>query len=78
MKQQINEVRRMQQLAGVLENQDAIPGKITLNVPEDTDVEDFAKAVTYELINNYGAHNYEAFLRTLNTELKTHRKIKDA
>lgn len=33
-------------------------------------VEDFAKAVALVMRNDYGAHNYNAFINTLNTQLQ--------
>lgn len=65
---QLNEVKRLQQLAG-LQTKIHLQ-ELDLNVPEDTDVVDFAKAVADLLKDGYGEHNFKSFLDTLNAELK--------
>ena len=70
MKQKLNEISRMQRLAGLIKEIDGISTKINFNLPENTDVKDFAKAVAYELRESYGTHNYDAFFRVLQSELQ--------
>lgn len=43
---------------------------ITLNIPENTDYRELAKAVAKVLIEDYGEHNYKPFLQALIAELK--------
>jgi hypothetical protein len=43
---------------------------ITIDIPENTDYKELARAVAKVLINDYGAHNYKSFLQALISELK--------
>ena len=43
---------------------------ITIDIPENTDYRELARAVAKVLINDYGAHNYKPFLQALISELK--------
>ena len=43
---------------------------ITIDIPENTDYKELARAVAKVLIDDYGAHNYKPFLQALISELK--------
>ena len=43
---------------------------ITIDIPENTDYRELARAVAKVLIDDYGAHNYKPFLQALISELK--------
>ena len=64
MKVQINEVRRMQELADVLRE------NVQIHIPENTSYKDFAVAVADILKEDYGTHNFKPFLEALVAELK--------
>lgn len=42
---------------------------VTIDVPENTGYEDLARAVADVLINDYGTHNFQPFLKTLSSLL---------
>ncbi len=70
MKQQINEVKRLQQLAGIV-NEEAFSSlqDITPSEDDSVDVRDFALKVAEILIDRYGEHNYERFITALTDKL---------
>lgn len=43
---------------------------VTIDIPENTDYRELARAVAKVLINDYGVHNYKPFLQALISELK--------
>lgn len=43
---------------------------IKIDIPENTDYKELARAVAKVLIDDYGAHNYKPFLQALISELK--------
>ena len=43
---------------------------IIIDIPENTDYKELARAVAKVLINDYGVHNYKPFLQALISELK--------
>jgi hypothetical protein len=58
--------KRLQKLAGLIKEENSIK----IDVPEDTDVKDFAISVAQYLINEYGSHLVKRFMDTLQSELK--------
>ena len=72
MKHQINEIKRMQELAGLVSEEEH--NFLQFNPGEDetgggVDVRDFAIAVAGILKDRYGEHDFERFLNTLTAEL---------
>lgn len=72
MRQQINEVKRMQELAGLITEEEH--NFLQFNPGDDemgggVDVRDFAIAVARILKDKYGEHNFERFINTLTAEL---------
>lgn len=49
---------------------DEVGESITIDIPENTDYKELARAVAKVLIDDYGAHNYKPFLQALISELK--------
>jgi len=58
--------KRLQKLAGIIKEENSIK----IDVPENTDVKDFADAVAQYLMSEYGAHLVKRFMDTLHSELK--------
>lgn len=54
---------------GPIDERDNIKG-ITIDIPENADYRELAKAVAKVLIEDYGQHNYKPFLQALIAELK--------
>lgn len=54
---------------GPIDERDNIKG-ITIDIPENADYKELAKAVAKVLIEDYGQHNYKPFLQALIAELK--------
>lgn len=72
MRRQINEIKRMQELAGLTteKKHDFLqfnPGGDEMG--GGVDVRDFAIAVARILKDKYGEHNFERFINTLTAEL---------
>ena len=61
------DIDRMQKF---YENKEDASNTISIDIPEDTHVEDFAKKVADILKNEYGTHNFMPFMKTLAAELK--------
>ena len=43
--------------------------KIIIQIPENTDIQDFAREVAKVIVNDYGMHNQNPFIKTLLDEL---------
>ena len=70
MKELLKEVKRMQELAGlVTEEEHSSLQDITPSEDASIDVSDFARNVAKILVDRYGEHNYERFMKTLTAEL---------
>lgn len=64
--------KRLQEIAGITPTSTKLAGLIiqAINqVDENLSYSDFAEAVAYILKQNYGSHNYEPFIRTLQAEI---------
>jgi hypothetical protein len=53
----------------IFENSDAIYAALDQAIPEDTNINSFAKAIGKFIKEEYGSHNIQPFMETLHTEL---------
>jgi len=67
MEKSFSEIDRIKELAGITDEES---GKITIDIPENTSYEDFAKAVASKLKEDYGTHNFKPFMQALVNVLK--------
>ena len=64
--------KRLQEIAGITPTSTKLAGLISQainQVDENLSYSDFAEAVAYILKQDYGSHNFEPFIRTLQAEL---------
>ena len=65
MQKQINQIKRMQQLANIINE------SVIIDIDENTSYQEFAKQVATILKKDYGQHNYDSFIKVLLDELQS-------